>query len=147
MNFLLLSKSALAVVLLASGAVFAEAAETPPSPVVSPLSLSGALQVLLGLLVVLAAIGVTVWLLKRFPIGQQAMGGLVKVVGGVALGPRERLILVEVGDTWLLLGVAPGQINTLHTLPRPAEAPKIESLPQPAFASWLKQALHKREAK
>ena len=41
------------------------------------------------------------------------------MIGGVALGPKERLVLVEIGETWLVLGVAPGQVNTLHTLAKP----------------------------
>ena len=61
------------------------------------------LQVLFALLVVLAAIAAIAWLFRRFPLGQNAMGGAVRVVGGVALGPRERLVLVEVGETWLLV--------------------------------------------
>jgi flagellar protein FliO/FliZ len=113
----------------------------PPSPV----SLWGMLQVLFALLVVLAAIAAIAWLFRRFPLGQNAMGGAVRVVGGVALGPRERLVLVEVGETWLLLGVAPGQVNALHTLPRPEDAPKGSALPaEQGFATWLKQSMHKR---
>ena len=44
--------------------------------------------------------------------------GVMKIVGGVALGPRERIVLVEVGETWLVIGIVPGQIRTLHQLPK-----------------------------
>lgn len=40
----------------------------------------------------------------------------MKVVGGVALGPRERIVLLEIGDEWLVIGIVPGQIRTLHRL-------------------------------
>lgn len=116
-----------------------------PSVPYAPMSLGGMFQVLLGLLLVLAAVAATAWLLRRFSMGQNVMGGAVRVVGGVALGPRERLVLVEVGETWLLLGVAPGQVNALHTMPRPEGAAKAEIPPAgPGFSAWLKQAMHKR---
>lgn len=116
-----------------------------PSIPVSPISLGGMFQMLLGLLLVLAAVAATAWLLKRFSLGQNVMGGAVRVVGGVALGQRERLVLVEVGETWLLLGVAPGQVTTLHTMPRPEDASKLAAPPDVAgFSTWLKQAIHKR---
>jgi len=112
---------------------------------VSPISIGGMLQVLFGLLIVLAVVAATAWLLRRFSFGQHAMGGAVRVVGGVALGPRERMVLVEVGETWLLLGVAPGQVNTLHTMQRPADALNTTALPaEQGFAAWLKQAMQKR---
>jgi flagellar protein FliO/FliZ len=48
--------------------------------------------------------------------------GLIRVLGGVALGSRERAVVVAVGSTRLLLGVAPGQVRMLHILPSdPAE--------------------------
>jgi flagellar protein FliO/FliZ len=87
----------------------------PPSPV----TLSGLLQVLLGLALVVAAIVATGWLLRRLGPSQSA-GGLLRVVGGVMVGPRERLVVVEVGEQWLVLGVATGGVNLLHVLPRAA---------------------------
>ena len=143
----LAARLSLALAVLSPFGACAQQANSPGAVVVAPLSLGGVFQVLLGLLIVLAAIAGTVWLLKRFPVGQQAVGGAVRVVGGVALGPRERLVLVEIGETWLLLGVAPGQVNALHALPKPVDAPNIETLPEPLFAVWLKKAMHRRTDK
>ncbi|MEW8461479.1 MAG: flagellar biosynthetic protein FliO [Candidatus Thiodiazotropha endolucinida] len=42
--------------------------------------------------------------------------GMVRVVGGASVGTRERVIVVEVDNQRLLLGVAPGQVRTLHIL-------------------------------
>ena len=120
-----------------------------PAPVVSPISFGGMLQVLLGLGLVLAAVAGSAWLLRRFSPGQIGAGGAVKVIGGVALGPKERLVLVEIGETWLVLGVAPGQVNTLHTLDKPeggalaAEAPSVGG--EHSFSAWLKQAMQGRK--
>lgn len=143
----LAGRFSLALAVLSPYWAYAQQANSSSVAVAAPLSMGGAFQVLLSLLIVLAAIAGGVWLLKRFSVGRQAAGGVVRVVGGVALGPRERLVLVEIGETWLLLGVAPGQVNTLHTLPKPADAPKIEMLPEPAFAAWLRQAVQRRTAK
>lgn len=109
------------------------------------VSTGGALfQGLLGLLIVLAALAVFFWFLRRFAPGQTGAQGVVKVVGGVMLGPRERLVVVEVGETWLLLGVGGGQVNTLHTLPRPANYVPSPRDPLPGFAEKFKDLIQKR---
>lgn len=121
------------------------AAVEPPA-----VSASGALfQGLLGLGMVLAALAAFFWFLRRFSPGQTAAQGVVKVVGGVMLGPRERLVVVEVGETWLLLGVGGGQVSALHTLPRPEGYTHAVHDPLPAhlprFADKLKELLSKRQ--
>lgn len=114
-----------------------------PTP---PVSTGGALfQGLVGLLIVLATLAVFFWFLRRFSPGQTGAQGAVKVVGGVMLGPRERLVVVEVGETWLLLGVGGGQVNTLHTLPRPAGFVPSPQNPMPGFADKLKELISKRQ--
>lgn len=130
------------VALFAQGSVLA--ATEPPIP-----STSGALlQGLLGLGLVLLALAAFFWFLRRFSPGQSAAQGAVKVVGGVMLGPRERLVVVEVGETWLLLGVGGGQVNTLHSLPRPeGYTPQVTPPGRgPDFAGKLKELLSKRQA-
>ncbi|MNN99031.1 Flagellar protein FliO [compost metagenome] len=58
------------------------------------------------------------------------------------LGPRERVVIVEVADTWLVLGVAPGQVSKLHELPAPAaEVAPAAAAPDGRFAERLAQAL------
>lgn len=119
-----------------------------PAPTPALISFGGMLQVLLGLGLVLAAIAGTAWLLRRFSPGQIGGGGAVKVIGGVAVGPKERLVLVEIGETWLVLGVAPGQVNTLHTLPRPEGGTfsvGTASTGEHGFSTWLKQAVQGRK--
>ena len=123
------------------------AAVVPPALPTSPISLGGMLQMLFGLVVVLAAVGGTAWLLRRFASGQVGMGGAaIRVIGGAAVGPKERLVLVEVGQTWLVVGVAPGQVNSIHTMPKP-EGMESVSAGGPAengFSVWLKQAVQRR---
>ncbi len=127
--------------LLPLGALAAE----PVSP--APLSLTSLLQVLVALGVVLAAILGAAWLLRRFGPTQMGPGGAMRVLGGVMVGPRERLVLVEVGETWLIVGVAPGHVSAVHSLPRPPEAERlIAAAPAAPFSAWLKEAWHKRSA-
>jgi flagellar protein FliO/FliZ len=52
--------------------------------------------------------------------------GVVKVVGTTAVGARERVVVVEVDDTWLLLGVGGGNVRLLHSQPKPADKSPLE---------------------
>jgi len=114
----------LATLLAWAGALPAHAVlPTVPSPVTEASSLvgaSGLLQAGLGMLLVLGLIFLFAWMARRF--GLQRLGGsqVVKVISSSMLGQRERVVVVEVGATWLVLGVTASQINTLHTLPAPA---------------------------
>lgn len=101
-------------------------------------SVVGLLQVVFALLLVLGAIGLFAWFMRRLAPGQASAGGMLKVVGGVMVGPRERLVVVEVKDTWLLLGVAAGQVTLVHSMPRPPEAP-MGVVPAGGFARVLSQ--------
>ena len=112
------TKSLSSVLCLLSSVAAAEEARPayiPPPPAVSSGSL---VQIIFSLLLVLAAIVLVAWLLKRMNMTQQGSGNLLKVLGGVSIGQRERIVLVEINDTWLVVGVGPGQIRTLHTLPK-----------------------------
>lgn len=84
----------------------------PPPPAVSSGNIA---QIIFSLLLVLAAIVLVAWLLKRMNVVQRGSGNLLKVLGAVPVGQRERIVLVEVNDTCLVVGVGPGQIRTLHT--------------------------------
>lgn len=78
-------------------------------------------QVIFGLIAVLGLLLVSAWLLKRYG-GRLpgAGGGALRVLGGVSLGARERAVLLQVGDKQLLVGVAPGRVQTLCVLDSPA---------------------------
>ena len=77
---------------------------------------------------------------------------MLRVVAGTAVGQRERVVVVEIGASWLVLGVAAGGVNLLQQMPR-AEMPATtgaagaNAQPTAAFASWLKQVMDKRNAK
>ncbi len=96
-----------------------------------PLRTEGIMETAAGLLLVLAVIIALAWAVRRFGRLPMAGKGLVNVVGGISLGSRERIVVVQVEDTRLVLGVAPGRIETLHVLD-PTEASG------PVFAETLK---------
>jgi len=93
----------------------------------SPVSLVSLVQVVLALALVLGAIVLFAWLTRRFVPGQAGAGGLLKVIGGVMVGPKERVVVVEVGDTWLLLGVAASGVTLVHSMAKPASAAAKDS--------------------
>ncbi len=115
---------------LAAGAAHAEV--TPALP------LGAMLQSFFALLLVLAVIAAAAWLLRRAQRLPGASSAVLRSVSGIAVGPKERVIVVEIGETWLVLGVAPGQVRTLHTLPR--QALPAGSTEAPRFAEWLARA-------
>ena len=132
-------RSGLAVTALPWTAV---AGETVPAA--SPLGPAAVAQVLGALAVVLALLGGAAWLLRRLGAGGMRRGGAVRILGGAALGARERLVLVEVGETQLLLGVAPGRVQTLHVLERPVRETEGRAAPADSgFARRLAAALQR----
>ncbi|WP_254067865.1 flagellar biosynthetic protein FliO [Burkholderia sp. L27(2015)] len=110
------------------------------------LGVGGMLQGMLGLVAVLAMVFGCAWFARRF--GMQAKGprGVVKIVGGVMLTQKERVVVVEVAGTWLVLGVAPGQVSTLHTVP--AGSAEVGATGSPGgnilFSNRLRDSLAKR---
>jgi len=78
-------------------------------------------QLIVGLMFVLLCIVVLAWLAKRFNRLQSSSDGSLQILGGISMGARERVVLVQVGTAQLLLGVAPGRINMLHQLEQPLE--------------------------
>ena len=111
-----------------------------------PLETStGVAQMLLGMLMVLAMLAGTLWLLKRLALPRGSASGMLRVVAGTPVGPRERVVILEVGGTWLVLGVAPGRVSALAEVPR-QELPADANVPGKDFAGWLKQVIDKRNA-
>ncbi len=104
---------------------------------------SSLLQGLLGLVIVLALLYGFLLFLRRFGAMSGHGSPMVKVVGGVMLSPRERLVMVEIQNTWLVLGVASGQVSLLHTLPRPEGVDDAPNAAAPAFAGRLADMLRK----
>lgn len=87
-----------------------------PEPVRS-FGAAGLLQAGMGLAIVLALIFGCAWLARRFGLQKVGSTRLIKVVSSAMVGQRERVVVVEIGDSWLVLGVTANQVNALHTMP------------------------------
>ena len=103
------------------------------------------LQVFIGLVAVLLLIVATAWVGKRMGVAPGSASGPLQVVASTSVGTRERVVVVEVGESWLVLGVAPGSVNALATLPR-GEARSATATVPGGFAARLQQLIEKRRA-
>jgi flagellar protein FliO/FliZ len=78
------------------------------------------LSALLWFVAIVAAIPFALWLLKRTPLGGAGGAGVMKSVAMLPLSTSQRIVTVEVGSgderRWLVLGVTPSAITTLHTM-------------------------------
>jgi len=118
------------------------------APADNNVPVTGFLQVVVALGLVLGAIAAFAWFLRRLTPGSIGTRGVLRIVGGAMVGPKERVVLVEVGDTWLLLGVAASSVSLLHTLPKPAQSAASEQeTAHPGFRTALLQALANRRKK
>jgi flagellar protein FliO/FliZ len=90
-----------------------EAASAAPSAV----GAGSLLQAGFGMAVVVGLIFLCAWLARRFGLQRLGGGQHVKVVSSAMVGQRERVVVIEVANTWVVLGVTANQVNTLHTLP------------------------------
>lgn len=98
----------------------------------------GLMPLLVGMGVVVLVLGGLLWLVRRRFGATGAAKIDCSVVGGLAVGPRERLVVVRVEGKRLLLGVTSSAIGLLCELPEVATVP---SAPAPGgFASVLAQA-------
>ena len=105
---------------------------------------AGLLRATVGLALVLALIFAVGWIMRRIAPARSTSGGPLRIVGSQALGARERVVLLEVGEQWLVVGVAPGNVRGLATLPR-GELPPAPATPATAFAAMLARARGPRE--
>ncbi len=76
-------------------------------------------RVLLGLAAVIAAIFSLTWLVKKVNGGKVLGGSNIQIIGGVSVGTRERIVVVQVANQWIVVGVAPGRITSLGNMPLP----------------------------
>lgn len=111
-------------------------------------------QVTLSLLLVLGIVFAAAWVTRRLRGFGRFGNGPVTVVSEVVVGTKERVVLVQVGKQQLLLGVAPGRVNTLHVLDEPVTPQTSNTVLTPAtdgstphptdFKSILKRSLGMR---
>lgn len=117
-----------------------------------PLAAGGdAMQVLLSLGLVLAVIVLLGWLARRLRVMPRGRSGALRVVDEVAVGAKERAVILEVDGVRLVLGVGEGRVSVLHRSETPSvdagavqamEVPaRAATAPVPRFADLLGKAL------
>jgi flagellar protein FliO/FliZ len=113
---------------------------------VSALAAMG--KIAFALLVIVGVIFLCAWLIRRWGPGGGAFGQRIKLIAAKAVGTKERVVIVEVEGTWLVLGVSAGGISKLHELPADKAAPAPAGPVGPMgdtfaqrFAAALKQNL------
>ncbi len=117
----------------------------PPSAPQNATGSSAAnlLQVISALFVVILVLLGCAWAVKNFA-PKRLLGKVpMRVVGGVNIGGRERVLVIEVADQWIVIGATPTQITPITTLPRQNTAEDAEIAGKP-FSAWLKQMMEKR---
>ncbi|QGW78665.1 flagellar biosynthetic protein FliO [Pseudomonas alkylphenolica] len=119
----------------------------PAAAVVTPgsgTSAAGQLtQLVLGLLLVLGLIFLLAWLLRRVQNAAPGSGQVIEILGSRTLGPRDRLLLIQVGKEQILIGHTPGSIEALHVLAEPVEVPAGARQATPEFAQRLMELMGK----
>ena len=124
--------------------MFAAPQTSSPPP---PVGVHGLSEVAFALIVVLGAIFLVAWIVRRMRLAGNRVGSEIDVLASVQLGQKERAVLLKVGKTQLLLGVAPGQVSTLHVLAEPLEVSRPPAVagqdPRNAFSAILKRSLGK----
>jgi len=117
----------------------------------APSAVGSLMQTIFSLALVIALLVGLAWLLKRFGPKTVTGGTTVKLVGALSVGARERILVVEVGDQWIVVGASPGRMNALATMQRQemSEADLASATPLPGanFAEWFKQTIEKRNGK
>lgn len=106
-----------------SHSLVVSAAATKAAAPSAGLSFAAVGGMVLALLMVLALILGMAWLLRRLSgVGLQNPSGL-QPVASLAVGPKERVMVVQAGETQLVIGVTAHQISLLHRLETPLPAP------------------------
>ena len=114
-----------------------------------PLSWSSMIRVIGGLALVLMVFFLLLRGMRRLQPGLGAQRADLRVVAALALSPRERLLLVQVGEQQLLLGAAAQGLRCLHVLPQPLASRPPTAVGAAAvtpFAEWLRKARAARDS-
>lgn len=100
-------------------------------------------QIILSLVGILILIFASAWLLKRFSAFPGIASGHLRVLGGISVGQREKIILLQAGKEQIVVGVTPTEISFLHELKETVEVEEAPPLTG-AFANRLQEAMNRK---
>jgi flagellar protein FliO/FliZ len=98
------------------------------------------LKTLLALVLMSVVLFGLLYLVKKMQMSVPGLSRHMKVVGAVPLGQKERLVMIEIYEEWLILGVTSHQIQVLHRLPKPPPEERPEQMKQ-SFMKILHQKM------
>lgn len=84
-------------------------------------------EIFFSLILVLGIIFVSAWMLRRFGRFPGVADGNLRVLGALSVGQRERIMLLQVGEEQVLIGVTTSRISKLHQLETPVVLPEIQA--------------------
>jgi flagellar protein FliO/FliZ len=105
----------------------------------SPLSVGSLSQLTLSLIAIVALILAIGWVLKRFKLAAPRGSADSEILDQLSLGPRERVVLLRVGEAQVLVGVSANGIVPLTPLATPIGLKA--AAPSPAFAERLRDMM------
>lgn len=121
--------------------LMAQQSKSEMTTAIEPLSSTYLLKLTGGLILVVAVIFLVAWFVKKMNLTPQHHSGLIKVIAGLNVGSRERIMLLEIGEEQILVGLCPGRIEKLHTLATPLNTDPVESNSSSSIQSKFSQLL------
>jgi flagellar protein FliO/FliZ len=106
---------------------------------VSPLSVGSLTQLSLSLVAIVALILAIGWVLKRFKFAAPRGSADSAVLEELKVGPRERIVLIRIGDAQVLVGIGAGGVVPLTPLAAPIALKTVRATP--AFAERMRELM------
>jgi flagellar protein FliO/FliZ len=107
----------------------------------SPLSVGSLTQLTLSLIAIVALILAISWALKRLKLARPRGAGEIAVIDELGVGPRERIVLIRVGESQVLVGISAAGMMPLTPLAVPIALKG--GTPAPAFADRLRDLMRR----
>lgn len=101
--------------------------------------LAGVAQVVLSLVFILGLVVALAWMAQRLRLTPRSAAGVIRVLGDLPVGPKERVLLLQVGDRQALVGVGADGVRALSLLEAAVGLP-----PPPAIAEPINLAARLR---
>ena len=122
----------------AAETVVAANAAVPPSLV----------RIIVSLVLVVGSMILLAVLVKKFGLNRMQTSNFpVKIIGAMSLGNNQRIMIIEAGEEWVVLGVTPQNISTITSMPRQEDHTTIVSPDSSNFPAWMKKAFEKYSVK
>jgi len=103
-------------------------------------------RMIIGLAIVLLIMAAIAWGMKKTMRGKLGQQNTIRIVDGVSVGTRERVMVLEVADRWLVVGVAAGQVTQLANLPAGTQSQSTQDTAPAEFSAALAAAQQPKQS-